>query len=140
MARFERYGIRSLVFSGWHRTLNDHTTMIDIDDLEYCRRCREPIVLIENARDIGQDFKPTIVLAKLARRAGVLAFLIYYRLSTDEQSIVSFRVRQVEPPDDVERILTPDEMAVIFDRWHTDHRCADGFIFLPGGHQSRLGL
>jgi len=63
----ERFGTRDLTYSGWHRT--DSTkryigrekayelSYIDIDAVEYCRICCQPLLLIELARDVGQKHK-----------------------------------------------------------------------------------
>ena len=95
MSRQERYGTRDLTYSKWHRTLADDLTYIDVDALEYCQRCREPLALIEIARDVGQSFKATPVLRKLAARAGVPAYCALYRIEDD--TVVSFRVRKLVP-------------------------------------------
>ena len=112
MSRYERFGTRDLVFSNWHRyALGDAEKQINIDTLEYCQRCRETLALIEDARDVGQKRKPTLVMEKLARRLpGVGAFCVLYTHSAEpcrcdgpnrwpgcEHGISSFRVRRVWP-------------------------------------------
>jgi len=66
MAEREKYGVRSLEYSRWHRTDSvhrflgleraHHLPMIDLDALEYCRLCSQPLLLIETARDVGQRY------------------------------------------------------------------------------------
>lgn len=119
MSRYERHGSRSLVFSKWHRLfLADDEPMIDLDGVEYCATCREPLVLIEVARDVGQSWKPTTVMERLARRSNIAAWCLLYTVSaeSDDQSgcactpprwisadcdhgISGFRARRVFSPD-----------------------------------------
>lgn len=51
--------------------------MIDVDYLEVCKYCKEPLFLAEVARDVGQDFKATTIIRRLAARANLPAFLIF---------------------------------------------------------------
>lgn len=95
MSRHERYGTRDLTFSGWHRTLPDYCTAIDLDFLEYCQKCRHPLALIELARDVGQAHKPTTVMENLAKKAGIPAFLIMYSLG--ENGLGQCRVARIYP-------------------------------------------
>jgi hypothetical protein len=53
--------------------------MIDLDYEEACQYCKEPLLLGEVARDIGQDFKPTTILRKLAKKSGVIGLLIFLK-------------------------------------------------------------
>lgn len=120
MSRDERYGTRSMVYSKWHRLyLGSYEPMIDLDAVEYCpeRGCSKPLVLIETARDVGQQVKPTTVLRNLASDSQTLALCVLYRISsgTDEllgcdcgnsrnmrvdcdHGICRFRVRRIWPP------------------------------------------
>jgi len=88
MSEKERYGTRDLTYSDWHRT---HSTKrflgarqafrlgaIDIDDCEYDRETNEPLALIEVARDVGQSYKPAHVMARLAQRAGLPAWVALF--------------------------------------------------------------
>lgn len=113
MSRHERYGTRDLTYSRWHRyALHDDITMIDLDAVEYCHRCRMPLLLIETARDIGQAGKPTTVLKALAASANVAAICVLYtpaptpctcgeqgRVPGCEHGVSSLRVRSVAPTE-----------------------------------------
>ena len=110
MSRLERYDTRDRVFSHWHRrALPDFVTAIDIDFLEYCHRCRETLALIELAQDVGQSFKPTPVLERLARRANVPAYLIFYRIDGD--SVIEARVQALVPKKLAPVPMTGEELA-----------------------------
>jgi hypothetical protein len=81
--------------------------MIDLDAslyVEYDDATKEPIALIETARDVGQEFKPATVTANLARRANLLACVVLY-LPSDTPNpadpnwpdIARFRVKRLWP-------------------------------------------
>ena len=132
MSTNERTGTRDLAYSGFHRAPNlakhldqvfahiaNHRdrrmaayraaydcTMIDVDGLEYCRYCRSPLALIEVKHRKAAD-KTTAVLAALARRADVPAFLVEYE---QEEGQMSFHVTACEPAG-ARRPLNADEYA-----------------------------
>ena len=132
MSRYERYGVRSLVYSKWHRFyLGDAEPMIDLDGVEYCaeRGCSKPLVLIETARDVGQASKATTVMRELAKQAGgIMALCVLYKIAEGvdpekgcacearqvdddcSHGISRFRVRKAWPsPSPLWVILTPEE-------------------------------
>lgn len=90
MSRIERGFSRNWGWSVFHRCMPPPAYMIDVDTLECCRYCKEPIFLAEVARDVGQIFKATIILYNLAKKANVAAFLIFYK---DE--IINEHLKQV---------------------------------------------
>ena len=125
MSREERYGTRDLTYSRWHRALpDDDLTMIDLDILEYCRRCAAPLLLGELAQDVGQGFKATTVLKALTAemRNGVKAYLIFYK-PDGNGGIERFRVREVYPCQGREAILKPDEWAEKLRELRIKHTC-----------------
>jgi len=81
--------------------------MIDLDAslyVEYDDGTKEPIALIETARDVGQSYKTATVTAKLAQRANLPCFALLYRLSPDKNpadpnwhDIQSFRAMRLWP-------------------------------------------
>lgn len=87
MSNRERSGIRDLTYSAWHRVANlkqwlgeklaNFVTMVDIDSLEYCKCCYEPLALIET-KFIEAVEKSWTATAKLALRAGIPAYLVIY--------------------------------------------------------------
>lgn len=134
MTRHERYGTRDLAYSAWHRTLDDDLTYIDVDACEYCSRCREPLALIETARDVGQAFKATSVLRALAMRSGVPALLVLYSVDP-HGSVTQFRVRSVAPRQGALKVLTPDQFADGLRRLRRRHVCSQRQAAEERGHQ-----
>lgn len=134
MSQNERYGTRDLTYSRWHRRNSTerflgweratHLTYIDLDGIEYCWICREPLVLKELAQDVGQSRKATTVMRKLAQKAGIPAILVFY--ATNEiGDIERFRVRTVSPRWGEERVMTPQEYAGMLWGFRQEHlaRC-----------------
>lgn len=141
MTLHERWGTRDLTYSRWHRPdsirrfLPDYDArrldMIDLDAVEVCHDCRQPLMLLELARDVGQAYKATTILRELALRADVPAALVYY-LVDGSNDIARFRMRSVEPPHEREHLVTPAQYA----RWlqslrdrHLCHTPAEPFRF-----------
>lgn len=138
MSRYERWGSRDLTLSNWHRyMLSDDITMIDLDAIEYCRRCRMPLALVEAARDVGQAGKPTIVLERLAQAANVLAVCVLWTPSEQacvcrdsrrvigcQHGIEAFRIRQVYPQPERFSPWTPAEFAAWLCVLHQSHERA----------------
>lgn len=84
MSRTETHGTRSIAWSIFHRSMPKPAYMIDMDYLECCQYCKQPLLIGELAQDVGQPFKPTTILLKLAQKANVAGILIFY----DEKSIL----------------------------------------------------
>jgi hypothetical protein len=87
--------------------------------VEYDGASKEPLALIETARDVGQPWKASSVTVALARRARLPAYLLLYRPSEAanpadprQPDIAQFRIRRLHPrPDKEWRTLTPGEWA-----------------------------
>jgi hypothetical protein len=102
-----KYGAR-LDLSEWHRTASlsrfigraeaNDCAMIDVDCLEYCRRCKTPLALMEWAMLVGGagQYKNTSVVEGLAVRASVPAFLVLYKLSPNDNPCTAQGVKDVE--------------------------------------------
>lgn len=132
MSLHERTGRRDLTYSAWHRPpsigrflppeVARALTYIDVDAVEVCDDCGEPLLLIELARDVGQAHKPTTIMQRLARRADLPAALSFYRVG-DDSDIDSFRVRLVEPASTGELVLSPASYECWLRSLRETHRC-----------------
>lgn len=132
MSQEERYGNRDLTYSAWHRrnSIGRHVgqeearllAMIDIDAsiwIESHDATKKPLVLIETAKDIGQDCKPSTILTNLAIRCDLPAYLVLYKVSERPnpadptcKDIDAFRIKRLYPvPEHTFRTLTPAEWA-----------------------------
>ena len=128
----ERYGTRDRAYSAWHRRQStrrfigiEHAqllAMIDLDAslyVEYDDGTKEPIALIETARDVGQQYKSATVTTKLAKRADMPCYVVLYSLSKEKNpadaewfDIESFRVKRLWPkPENDWKIYSPQQWA-----------------------------
>ena len=128
----ENYGTRDRTYSAWHRRLSTRRfvgidraqllAMIDLDAslyIEYDDHSKEPVALIETARDVGQDHKPVTVTRRLAVRAGLPCYVLLYKAAEGVnpadprwRDIARFRVKRVWPkPEAIWRTLAPGEWA-----------------------------
>lgn len=148
MSREEKYGDRDLTYSLWHRKLpEDWLTQIDLDYIvwvEYRDETREPLALIEEARDIGQN-KTTTVTAGLGQRANLPAYRLLWTPGkilehniicpkcngTGEiatYDIVQFRTKLVYPLGGEEAILTPEQWHNFLKNLRTQYKWSSEFF------------
>lgn len=90
MSQQERNGgRRELTYSHWHRreSIGRYLTgyqaqflyMADVDSVERCNFCHQPVALIETTRYLGGDFtKDARTTQTLASRAGTPAYTVYF--------------------------------------------------------------
>lgn len=128
----ERYNTRDRSYSAWHRRHStrrfvgiekaQNLAMIDLDAylyIEYDDSTKEPLALVETAMDVGQSWKTATVTKNLAKKAGIPAFVLLYKLSTEPNpcdpqffDIESFRVKMIWPTyQDTWTTLTPQRWA-----------------------------
>ena len=122
MSSEERYGTRDLSYSAWHRKQGYDLPYIDIDGVEYCRACNEPLALIETAQDVGQKRKATTVTCRLAERAGLPAYLVFYSPG-DHAKVTKFRVAQVWPTREEPRVMTVMRYKAMLRELRAEHTC-----------------
>lgn len=144
MSNCERTGHRDLTYSRWHRPdrlsrfvgarAADACGMVDVDSLEYCRPCGEPLALVETARQTyPKDANATV---KLGQKAGLAVYSLAFEVDdTIEQrcadcghivvhgDISLFRVRQLWPIPIIKTVetLTPYLWAVHLVTMREDH-------------------
>lgn len=134
MAQEEIHGTRDRTYSAWHRRNSTRRyvgiekaqllAMIDLDAacyVEYDNATKEPLSLIETARDVGQAYKNATVTKNLARRCVpmVRAYILLYTPDdkpneADPQwpDIKTFRCKRIWPePATGWQVFTPDEWA-----------------------------
>ena len=135
----ERTGFRDQSYSAWHRPESiqrfigiseaQKLGVIDLDVviwIEFNRRTRIPLVLVETAIDVGQAEKPSTVTQHLAavfsKQRPIAAYCVLYTLARDRfcpdpdfpdiLDIERFRVKRLEPhPEKTWRSLAPGEFA-----------------------------
>ncbi len=125
MSREERYGQRDMAYSNWHRKQADNLKMIDLDWIEYCQYCWEPLAVIETTQDVGQPFKQADVTRNMARRADIRGLLVFYKWDDAAQEMVSLRVTGLWPKRLAERTMTPGEYLAGLQQLRSRHHCLD---------------
>jgi uncharacterized protein YbaR (Trm112 family) len=75
--------------------------MIDLDYVECCQYCKQPLLIGELARDIGQPFKAVSILFELAKKARINGILIFY-----DESLILGKVKEITGYDDLVTIPT----------------------------------
>lgn len=84
------------------------TSMIDIDSVEYCWLCYQPLVIIETKR-ADATVRVGTVTANLARMAGLEAYLVAYQ--SDDQDIQWFEVQCWHPKSSANVRMSPAQYA-----------------------------
>lgn len=130
MPETERNGTRDLTYSEWHRTKSlgryvgqraaYECSTIDIDWCEYCRRCGEPLALLEMT--CGSKPKHAPVMTRLAKRADVPGYSLSYE-TDDHGEIVLFHLRHLTPSDDRSFTFTAGEWAMWLVGLRERHGC-----------------
>ena len=131
MAQFERYGTRDLSYSHWHRHLSRRCTYMDIDGAEYCYKCKQTLLLVEEKMDTGQSVFDTFVLYRLAKRANIPAVLILYTVGDEmicdcgqsARQVTGLRVRHLWPERSELDAVTLQEWGQEIERIHANHIC-----------------
>jgi hypothetical protein len=80
-------------YSEWHRQY-DGIAYIDIDSVECCKKCYQPLAIIETALDKGQD-KVFTLSKKVADKLEIPGFVVLYTI--DGEKITKFRIRRFSP-------------------------------------------
>ena len=80
MAR-DVYFFSNGLYSDWHRKY-DGIAYIDVDSVECCQYCFEPLAIIETCYDKNQKWKATTLSKIIAERLNIPCFLVFYKEST----------------------------------------------------------
>ena len=91
MARWT-YAFSNGSYNDWHRQY-EGIAMIDVDSVECCPQCYEPLAMIETCYDKGQKFKSTTMLKIIASRLQIPSFLVFYKQVA--QGSLTFRIKRL---------------------------------------------
>ena len=85
-------------YSFWHRKY-EGLAMLDLDSIEVCQRCYEPLACIETAMYKGHLQKTTYVTELIANRLDVPAYMVfYYEVKTTDYGSSEPHIRTKEYP------------------------------------------
>jgi hypothetical protein len=71
------YAFSNGIYNDWHRQY-EGIAMIDIDSVEVCKYCYEPLAIIETAYYKGHTNKATRLTKEIAKRCNVPAYMLFY--------------------------------------------------------------
>jgi len=117
MAR-DVYAFSNGKYSDWHRKY-DGISYIDIDSVECCAYCYEPLAIIETCYDKGQKFKATTLSKIIASRLNIPCFLVFYRESTPGS--LTFRIKRIRSSKTEFRLMNEDQWVKILRSLHDHH-------------------
>lgn len=141
MSRDERFGTRATIsvlgddfiveekkpiaYSTWHRSGPADISFIDIDWIEYCKECYEPLLLCELAQGLGNDNKPFYATRRLALRAGMPAAVVLYETEDGSRvgRITQFKIKMVARDVSDWKYVSPPEWAAFLKQLHREHEC-----------------
>ena len=119
MARWT-YAFSNGSYNDWHRARKEKIAMIDIDSVEVCPRCYEPLAILETCYDKSQKFKATTLSKIVASRLNIPCFLVFYKNLTD--TTLTFRIKRItSSPTDFEYMNEDQWVAILLDLQH-NHR------------------
>ena len=106
MARWT-YAFSNGSYNDWHRKYDNNIAMIDIDSIECCPHCYEPLAILETCYDKGQKYKATTLVKTLSDRLRVPSFLVFYKKVG--QDSLSFRIKRLHVPNADYEFMNEDE-------------------------------
>ena len=117
MAR-DVYAFSNGLYSDWHRKY-DGIAYIDIDSVECCAYCYEPLAIIETCYDKNQKYKATTLSKIIAKRLNIPCFLVFYKEL--DQHTLTFRIKRVRSSKTELQRMNEDEWLSILRSLHDHH-------------------
>ena len=118
MARYT-YAFSNGNYNDWHRKY-DGIAMIDVDSVECCQYCYEPLAIIETCYDKGQKFKAITLSKIIAERLNIPCFLVFYKEST--HGSLTFRIKRIRSSKTDFRLMNEDQWVKILRSLHDHHK------------------
>jgi len=118
MARYT-YAFSNGSYNDWHRKY-DGIAMIDVDSVECCPNCYEPLAILETCYDKGQKYKATTLCNILARRLNIPLFLVFYKNLTE--TTLTFRIKRITSSQTDFEYMNEDEWVSVLREIQNEHR------------------
>ena len=118
MAR-DVYAFSNGKYSDWHRKY-DGIAYIDVDSVECCMYCYEPLAIIETCYDKGQDWKATTLSKIIAERLNIPCFLVFYKELN--AGSLTFRIKRIKRSKTEFRLMSEDQWVKILRSLHDHHK------------------
>jgi hypothetical protein len=118
MAR-DIYAFSNGKYSDFHRKY-DGIAYIDVDSVECCMYCYEPLAIIETCYDKGQEWKATTLSKIIASRLNIPCFLVFYKELTP--SSLTFRIKRIRSRQTKFQIMSEDQWVIELRKFHENHK------------------
>ena len=118
MARYT-YAFSNGNYNDWNRKY-EGIAMIDVDSVECCQYCYEPLAIIETCYDKGQKFKATTLSKIIASRLNIPCWLVFYREST--HGSLTFRIKRIRSSKTEFQLMNEDQWVHILRSLHDHHK------------------
>ena len=118
MAR-DVYAFSNGKYSDWHRKY-EGIAMIDVDSVECCQYCYEPLAIIETCYDKNQKFKATTLSKIIAERLNIPCFLVFYKESTPGS--LTFRIKRIRASKTEFQLMNEDQWVNILRSLQDHHK------------------
>jgi len=118
MARWT-YAFSNGSYNDWHRQY-EGIAMIDVDSVEVCPDCYEPLAMIETCYDKGQKYKSCTLLKTLASRLQIPSFLVFYKKVG--QGSLAFRIKRLHLSNAEFELMSEDEWVRELYQLQNEHR------------------
>lgn len=118
MARWT-YAFSNGSYNDWHRKY-EGIAMIDVDSVECCPNCYEPLAILETCYDKGQKYKATTLCNILARRLNIPLFLVFYKNLTE--TTLTFRIKRIRASKTDFEYMNEEEWVSVLREIQNKHR------------------
>ena len=119
MARYWYSNLKQNEYSKWHRQY-EGIAMIDVDGIEVCPQCYEPLAIKETCKEMGQKYKATTLVKTLSDRLRIPAFLIFTQ--DIGQGSLAFRIKRLHIPNADYEYMNEDEWVRELYQLQEDHK------------------
>ena len=119
MAKYWYSNLKQNEYSKWHRQY-EGIAMIDVDGIEVCPQCYEPLAIKETCKEMGQKYKATTLVKTLSDRLRVPAFLVFYKKVG--QGSLAFRIKRLHVPNADYEYMNEDEWVRELYQLQEDHK------------------
>ena len=118
MAR-DIYAFSNGKYSDFHRKY-DGIAYIDVDAVECCMYCYEPLAIIETCYDKGQEWKATTLSKIIASRLNIPCLLVFYKELTPTS--LTFRIKRIRSRQTKFQIMSEDQWVIELRKFHENHK------------------
>jgi hypothetical protein len=106
-------------YNDWHRKY-DGIAMIDVDSIEVCPHCYEPLAILETCYDKNQKYKATNLCNTLAKRLNIPCFLVFYKNVTP--TTLTFRIKRITSSQTEFQLMNEDEWVSVLYEIQSEHK------------------